>query len=481
MDARFVRYALLAAVAMVASACAGTPGTVAQPEAGADPAVPAPPSDMSVLASVQDGPNGGYRLRVIDPATGDAEPDALDLPIDGVIGAHAFSEDGRFFAFTSGDDSYCAPYAGGSACWGGSSRLQILDTQTWQTVGIDLPQLSRVSSMVFDPTGMDLALAFHDRTGAQLLLVDVLAAAIRARSALLFDPSACGFTCTSLAFTQDGDGLLAFGADLGERPGIDPPGPAQVALMETQDLTLLWQAQLDDLVLGNWCLQGCDSSHEFYVGAVWHPAVVWNAADGRLLAFHAEADRLSTIDTAQRAVRSVDLHQAQTWLDRLMAWGAFPAFAKGASQGTERRAVPSPDGTRVYTLGTTYHAAAREDETWDMWTEALGLDVIDPIQGVRLTHLDTEADDLALTGDGRWLLLFDWGRGEPRSEILDAVFLETRAAFEGWSLRTGRSLEGKTVILAYLETERGTTLYLVDEETLERHPQWAARVVLFLR
>jgi hypothetical protein len=435
------------------------------------------------LIARQISQNAPFRLMVVDPATGDppAGSAPIDLEVDGAIGTHAFSEDGSRFAFVSGGTSYCTPFAGGSACWGGSDELHLIDLQDQATETLDLPTPGRVSSMVFDPAGEGLALVFHDRQGSRLLLVDAVRGAIRTEAPLPFDPSVCGFTCTSLAYTRDAQGLLVFGADPGEEPGVAPPGPAQVALLEADRLEMVWQSELGDLRMGSWCLDGCDAGHEFYVGAHWYPAVVWDPSADRLLAFHAEADRLSTVDMAARVVRSVDLHESQTWLDRLVAWGALAAEAKGASQGSERRAVASADGSRVYTLGTTHHAAQDDDGDWQMWTEALGLDVIDPDRGERLAHVDTEADDLAITGDGRWLLLVDWGQGEPRSEILDATTLETQAAFEGWSLRTGRSLEGDTVILAYLEMESGTTLSLVDDETLDRRPQWAARGVIFLR
>ncbi|HET7009147.1 MAG TPA: hypothetical protein VFI11_00095 [Anaerolineales bacterium] len=481
------RFGWVCVFTIIAAACAGPAPTPAGqwqvPAAETMPARATEPSGLSVLVAVQETQTSAYRFEVVDPATGDSSEasQVIDLEVEGAIGSHAFSPDGSLFAFVAGGTSFCEPYAGGNACWGGSDHLFVLDLEDGSTSSIGLPTPGRVSSMVFNPAGNELALAFHDRRGSHILAVDTHTTAIRAETDLSFDPSMCGFTCSSLTYTRDGQGLLVFGADPGEKPGISPPGPAQVALLEAESLETLWSSQLDGLVLGSWCIEGCDASHEFYVGAHWYPAVVWQASADRLLAFHAEADRLSTIDVARRLVQSVDLVETQTWLDRLMAWGALSAEAKGASQGTERRAVLAPDGSRVFTLGTTYHATPNSDGTWDMWTEPLGLDIVDPASGIRMAHVDTQASDLALTADGRWLLLIHWLASGTISEVVDAATLETRSSFPGWSLQTGRSLEGRSVIMAYVDMETSTSFALVDGRSLELQPKWAEDVILFLR
>jgi hypothetical protein len=191
-----------------------------------------------------------------------------------------------------------------------------------------------------------------------------------------------------------------------------------------------------------------------------------------LLVLHAEANRLSAVDIGGRLIESMEISPAKTWVDRLMAWGTLDAEAKGWAEGAIKQAVISPDGSRLYDLGRLLHASTHQDGSMDGWEEPLGLDVVDPLDGVRLAHLDTDAWGLGMSKDGRWLLLTSSQGDGLLSEVLDAQSLEREAAFEDGQVLPVRSLEGQSLLLAYAQTESHTRFALIDPSTMLRSPPW---------
>jgi hypothetical protein len=155
-----------------------------------------------------------------------------------------------------------------------------------------------------------------------------------------------------------------------------------------------------------------------------------------------------------------------------MAWGALSAEAKGWAEGAMKQAVLSPDGSRLYGLGQILHARTNEDGSIDGWEEPIGLDVVDPVDGVRLAHLDTDASGLGISQDGRWLLLARWESYGQVSEVLDAQSLASEATFEDWQILPVRSLEGQSLLLAYSQGESNTRFALINPSTMQRSAAW---------
>lgn len=415
---------------------------------------------------------GAFHIQTVDAATGSVlpSPTGFELETGGAITNHTISPDGRWLAIAAGSSDFCQPFGGGSACWDAADVLHFVDLKSGQVSSGQLAEAGRISSMAFNPSGEHLAITFHSRDGIQILTFLVPSASPDSYARLSLDPSVCGVNCTSLAYTRDGSGLLVFGVPPGEQPGIEPPGPAQVVLLDSGTLAPMWTHTLEGFQMGSWCVGGCDPGQEAVPSEAWYPAVTLQPGTDFLLALHAEAERLTSIDFGRRFVQSFDIHAAQTWLGRLMAFGTWPAQAKGASEGAVKRAVFSPDGSRLYTLSRSLHAAKNEDGVWEGWDEPLGLDVIDPATGLRLDHRDTDAGGLGLSKDGRWILLTGWDRFE--GEILDAVSLKSLATFDGWELLPVRSLDGQAVLLAYLEGEATTRFAFIDPSTMKRSRAW---------
>lgn len=141
------------------------------------------------------------------------------------------------------------------------------------------------------------------------------------------------FCPSFLVFTKDGTGLLAYGQPLGADPGKTKPGPPRVLLMDAVSLAVRWEQTLPAIVSGEWWEANCNQLHESQVYALWSPAVVFAAEQNALLIVHADADRLTTVDVIARTVRTVEIRQAQSWWERLLAWTAGVAVAKGNDNG----------------------------------------------------------------------------------------------------------------------------------------------------
>jgi hypothetical protein len=423
--------------------------------------------------AIRDERTNSVRIQALDAGDGSrsASFGSVDLEANGSVGSYAFSPDGGTVAIATGSLPFCEPSGGGSACWDGTEALHLVDLEDGSVFSADLPRPSRVAGMVFAPSGERLALALKTREGSQVMTFSFPDLHLLAQADLPIDPSLCGSTCTSMAYTDDGAEIIVFGADPGDDPGIEPPGPAQAYLLDGDSLAPLWSHTLEGFLMGSWCSDNCDGTHEAFRGEAWYPAVDLSPGSNHLVALHAEADRLTSIDLDRRLVDSVDIHVAQTWLDRLIAWGAFPALAKGYSQGAFKQAYLSPDGSRMYSLGRAYHVRENEDGTLEGWDEPLGLDVIDPLTGGRLGHLDTQAGGLGLSNDGRWILLTHW-ESRTSAEVLDAATLESRATFDGWQLLPLRSLEGQSLVLATVEGGITSRFAYLDPDTLDRSAAW---------
>ena len=381
------------------------------------------------------------------------------------MGAFALSLDGQRLAIATGSSTYCEPLGIGTACWGGSETVSRVDLTPGRADPIDLPKPSRVSQLAFDSSGQHLAMVVHAQGRPNLVTVDVSLARITAQSPLPIDPS-------FLAYAADDASLVLFGSNPGSEPGLSPPGPAQVLIVHGPDLSVVWNHVIDGMQVGSWRTDSCDSPQAPPRPDICNPAYVLQPGSDRLLVVHAEANSLTAVDIGGRLVESMEIGPAKTWMDRLMAWGSLSAEAKGWAEGAIKQAVISPDGSRLYNLGRLLHASTREDGSMDGWEEPLGLDVVDPLDGVRLAHLETDAWGLGMSEDGRWLLLTGSQGDGLLSEILNAQSLESEATFEDWQILPVRSLEGQSLLLAYWQGETYARFARIDPSTMQRSSAW---------
>jgi hypothetical protein len=406
-------------------------------------------------------------LQAVDLATGSPAPgwEPLLLPDGGRdIGGFTFSPSGDRLAVVSGTAPFCSRSAGGSACWPGADSLHVIDLEGHTAVGFDLGPPGYVPAIAFSPDGSDMALTRHGREGFTV-------SRLHPRAGESLRSIGLGFLPSHIEYSIDGDELMVLGADPGADPGIAEPGPLQVAVLDAETLAVLWEETLD-IRHGGWCLEGCGESHEQILFANWTPAIVRLPGTDRIVIFHADGEKMTTVDAALRRVQTADIIAARSWLDRLMAFGTFPAEAKGGSEGVYRQAVASPDGRRVYLVGRAFDAWRDADGLIQMSDTPLGLQVIDPADGTRLTTLETDADHVSLSQDGSWVLLRSWTPSGARTEIIPAHSLGRGRSVVDWDIQAGRGLDGGSVLAATSLSPAVLRLAPFDPATLEIGQPW---------
>ena len=427
-----------------------------------------PKDAATVLMAVWDASLGALEVEAVDLATGAPAPgwNRFVLQDSGrEIAGYARSASGGALAVLSGTEPFCSPSAGGSACWPGAERLHVIDLAARGDRTFNLGQTAYIPALTFSPDGRTVAMARDNRDGFGVSLWGGGAIGPSRGVSLKFLPSL-------LEYSSDGRELIALGAHPGEDPGMTEPGPLTVAALDAETLEILWEESLD-VRHGGWCLEGCEDSHERMLFANWTPAIVRLPGTDRIVVLHADSEKMTTIDASLRRIQTIEIVTAWSWLDRWMALGTMPAEAKGGSQGVYRQAVASPDGSRVYAVGYEVQAWKNAEGIWETSDTSLGLRVIDPGTGRRLTTLETDAFRVGLSEDGAWMLLHSWPGSTPRTEAFATAGLGAAGSLEDWEVRSGLSLEGASLILATSASTSVTRVARVDPTTLDIGEPWS--------
>ena len=132
-----------------------------------------------------------------------------------------------------------------------------------------------------------------------------------------------------------------------------------------------------------------------------------------------------------------------------MALGTSVVYAKMLN-GISKSGVLSQDGRTFYVLGTQTTAVKGSDGMYIMKTIPLGLQIIDTADGALLSTYQTDASSLALSLDGKSLLLNGWGQDPYGSnnlswtDVLDLATLKVTQRLEG-NFTPTRLLDGSLV------------------------------------
>lgn len=385
-----------------------------------------------------------HRLRPVDPFTGQDLDGYPPIALGGGSFSSAVSPDGKTMAVVTQ-----------------VTRLHFVDLVRWQDTVTEL-RFPGVMATTFSPDGSKLAVAFD---GPHLALVDVAAQMVVAEATLDFSPRL-------LRFTPEGDALILYGT-VPDPPGSDQmnAGPARVALFQAADLALVWEATLAGVRDGVWCEQECGDWSQPHT--LWQPAVVWAPHGRSLYVVHAHEDRLTTVDLEAHTVTTADIRPAQSWLDRFLSLTAGVARAK-VIEGATKRAVVSPDGSRLYVVGLRTDVETGSDSSPSIVETPLGLKVVATDSGLELATLETEARSLALSEDGNHVYLYGWGEGDPWTDRLDLTRLEIDAHLEGFHARPLLRLDGRSLLLDNLPHQGQTRLAVIDPDSFEVVASWTS-------
>ena len=139
-----------------------------------------------------------------------------------------------------------------------------------------------------------------------------------------------------------------------------------------------------------------------------------------LYVIHADSDKLTIVDFKAQRVKTLEIHARLSWFERLLSLLAYSVQAK-VGEGTSKDVAVSPDGRFLYVTGTDNSLYQDPQGNWQLKQTPLGLQIIRISDGSRLAHIETDASDLVLSPDGRFLYLRFWRGDEdaPGTEIFD--------------------------------------------------------------
>jgi hypothetical protein len=395
-----------------------------------------------------------HHLYLLDPQTGEEiaafEPIAI----------------GRNFNFLLAPDGNTLAVIGYRTDDFYNGKLHLIDLRNWQGVetDIEIPRFS--STMAFSPDSTRLAIAHqglltnHDGQPQDYMLtvVDVNNRAIAAETEVAFEPAL-------LYYTPDGASLIAYGGQLAPQR-VEEAQPAHAVLMSAADLSVTWEQLLPDVLHGNYIGEEVAGGEIAMSG--YHPAAVFSPDKMTLYIVHADEDRLTTVHFADRRMETVEVRPPQTLLDRLIALTAGVAYAK-YYDGTDKQAVLSPDGSRLYVVGWTADTTVTEEGEYLFDSQAHGLKVIDTGNGTEVASLEIEAAGIALSADGTQLYIYGWSGQSPYTDVYNAATLEKVRRLDGQQAFPGRAVDGRPLLLAntYLFNDQ-TRLAILDPITLEQ-------------
>lgn len=348
----------------------------------------------------------------------------------------------------------CRPHGG---------LLHLVDLQNWQSVATTVKVTGWVAAMTFSADGRQLALAYGEPPGEgdgltqafHLLVLDVARQQVTAETVLSLAPEV-------LAFTPDGSALMAYGVLNRDGDSIDSEPHA--LLLDAASLEVTWEVALKQVRDGATRRESGDEEAET---VWWTPAIMLAPAHMTLYIVHADEDKLTSVNFAERAVSTIQIQAQVSWLERLLALTARVAYAKEMN-GTSKQGVLSPDGARLYVIGETSDTETSEQGDAEQIETPLGLQVIDVGTGTEIAHIDTEAYRVALSADGSRLYLQGWTEAN-WTDILDLETLEVKARLTNRYPLPGKRLNGEAILLSevYDPTEEKTILAVLDPQTLE--------------
>ena len=447
---------------LVLTACTAHPAT---PQAAPSPSLNTSPTtapathatfENSLLAVEWKGGSEGNLLAPLDPATGIALPGYTPISV-GQSYFHAFSPDRQTLAAVifPNDTTY-------------NGNLLLIDLPAWKTQTFKLNLHGWVTAMVFSPDGRRLAIA-HGESTYRLTVFDLEQGVITAQQ------KTDSFV-TRLKFTADGESLMLY------RPAIQNfytdnelgAGPPQVLLLDAADLSPRWSAELVGVRDGilpkdeKTVIDLNQPGTAMYLS----PALAYAPDRDALYIIHADSEQLTTIDFNAQKVETVEIQTKLSWFERLLSLDASVAYAKVAD-GTGKQAVVSPDGQFLYVVGVNNASFQDQQGNWQMSQTPLGADIIQTSDGSRVMHIETEAADLSLSPDGRFLYLRNWGANEPWTEVFDTSSRQVTARKTGIYASPALLMNGESLVVStYSSSETAHHMGIFQPDALAPLLEW---------
>jgi hypothetical protein len=418
----------------------------------------------SLLATEWRGGSEGLVLFPIDPSQGIALPDYPPIPL-GYGSAQVFSPDRRTLAVISFADE---------STFHGS--LILIDLFNWTSKRFDLRLIGWPNRIVFSPDGTRLAIA-HGETSYKVTMVDLEQGIITAQTKV--DPF-----ITQMKFTKGGDALMIYGQIIGNRftEKEASVGAPQILLLDAADLGSRWSASLEGIHDGIYPRDESVTAEDLYEmgNAVYlSPGTVFAPSQDLLYVLPADSEQLTTVDFRKRKIETVEIEAQLGWFDRFLSLTAGVAHAKVAD-GTSKQAAISPDGQFLYVVGVKHSSSQDQNGNWQMDQTPLGLEIIQTRDGRRLEHIESDASELSLSPDGKYLYLRNWDATTPWTEAFE-LSSETITAHKTGAFAWPALLMNGGFLMAstYSSSETSHQMSILEANSLDVISDWKGENDIF--
>lgn len=362
------------------------------------------------------GQSEQLRVRPVDPISLTDLPDYA--PFD--FGRHvtAVSPDGRTMAVVLWPGS-----------WSSGATLHLIDLVSWTDKTTNVTPIDQVNTLVFSPDGRALYWVNpteHDPAHNLPRNFELYRYDLGSQTLTTVTKLPASFAPSELRLLRSGNSLAIYGLSTdAEERAEEPPHVIVVELVAGQ---IVADVRLDGIKAGQMPIPGARGDEPHY--QLYAPGTAWDLDHNLLYIVHADTDTISVVDLARgKVVKQLAIHAKLSLADRI--WHALvPAAAAKGLPETARRALLSRDGTRLYILGYHSEVTKLPNGAVDWQDRPLGLQVVATADGSELRRRDAPIGDMALSSDGRWLLLIGTGYGQDTSNglyLLDAQRLEERA------------------------------------------------------
>jgi hypothetical protein len=448
-----IRKLLSIAALLILTACSALPreasptqiqaekSVATQPEKSKPTPMPSKPGELtdSILGVLWKNNAEGHLLVPIDPNSGQAlakyEPISL-----GQSYSYAFSPDRRTLAMVG--------YVSNQHPNGGS--LHLIDSGTWEDQVQELQLDAYVNAMAFSPDGEQLAIAYGNAE-SQVLTLDVSKPFVKSKTTV--QETSLDFYVYSMKFNANGSGLMIYGSK-SENPNTVnqmSPDPPVVVLLDSANLSIEWKTNLEGVHHG--IVPKDENSEEpvdvFQPGQAMYliPGLTFSPHGNILYVVHPSEDKLTSVDFDAQKVTTVAIKPQLSWFERLLSLGVIDAHAKVA-EGTRKTAVISPDGQFLYVVGQRSELGETTGNETQVNNIPLGLQILRTKDGSQVAHYDTDAEELSISADGRYLYLRTWGvsPGIARTEIFDTSTDQIISRLEGMWLVPTHRLDGRPIL-----------------------------------
>ncbi|MEZ4868876.1 MAG: hypothetical protein R3C14_46555 [Caldilineaceae bacterium] len=394
--------------------------------AGINPALPQSNSVVFYHCTAR-----GCDLRLVDPATGTTLPAYAPVPLNAAI--FSYSPDRRTLAVID--------YGKNQSMLHG--MLKLVDLTQWQVITTTLTFDYVKEPSRFTPDGKAFLVTLANSSwppSTKLQRVDLERLQVVAEQSL-------AFSVRQLHFSDDGSRLYLYGIDGSPDFTVNPQ--AHVAIVNSKTLQSEWNAPLPDLRDGFYNPDTTANPHaDFEHTVLWEPATVFAPDGARLYIVHADANRLTTVNFADHAIKTNAITQPQSWLERLLTLTARPVEAK-VFNGISKQAAIAPDGKRLYVVA--WERSFHENQYQEI---PHGLQVIDLARQTEIAHIESAAASVSVAPDGKQLYLHccvntaaqpypqEW------TDVLSAADWRPLARLEQRAITLGQRLDGAPILLA---------------------------------